>query len=132
MKLSKKVKYEDDADEFNIIFDGAEKEMKAFEFELCARELCESICYEEIKENDFAELKEKLSEKDFKKLRKAAGIEGKSLGDFTFYKTRDGLSAYYVIRSQAENDKELLLCFGCGEVQPMRYVITLEAIYELE
>jgi len=115
------------------LYDGLWEDEKNILVEISKLEpSCKDVSFQlkELSGNQFSKLKKRLSPNDFKRLMTVSNIVEKTLGETSLYKTQSNQSAYYYI--DAINNHPLLLCIGYGEIQPMRWSVTLESIHVLK
>ena len=87
--------------------------------------------YHEFIQNKLGKLKNRLSEKDLQKINKFCKIKKINFDGNYFYKSRDNQSLYYTLFNMNNENSFLLVLLAYGEIQPMRYQLSIQAICKL-
>jgi hypothetical protein len=114
-------------------FDGFEKDLENFEFTVKTNASCylhiPKGFYKEKKANNFLD---ELATAEREHIISLFRLQSHQWKGIAYYQTYWDLSPYFLtLSSDSCNGRNFLVCLGMSEVQPARYMVFLQAIYEI-
>jgi len=115
------------------IFDGIEMDFGKLDYRFEINKECQiTITVEKFITGDYSDFFKKLDKADFESIVTLFKLKSEDIGYKVIYETYYELNPYFFIATPENcGDRSFLVCVGMSEVQPARYLIFLQGIFEI-